>query len=79
MTYQWWIGKCNELTMHKVDPVSHTPEDKFSACQVDAIADRCGPRARWSVSTPSSSRLWWTPPLPRTLSPVPPSSTTRRT
>lgn len=40
MTYQWWIGKCNELTMHKVDPVSHTPEDKFSACQVDAIADQ---------------------------------------
>ena len=39
MTYQWWIGKCNELTMHKVDPVSHTPEDKFSACQVDAIAE----------------------------------------
>ncbi len=40
MTYQWWIGKCNELTIHKVDPVSHTPEDKFSACQVDAIADQ---------------------------------------
>ena len=40
MTYQWWIGKCNELTMHKVDPVSHTPEDKFSACQVDPIADQ---------------------------------------
>lgn len=40
MTYQWWIGKCNELTMHKFDPVSHTPEDKFSACQVDAIADQ---------------------------------------
>ena len=40
MTYQWWIGKCNELTIHKVDPVSHTPEDKFPACQVDAIADQ---------------------------------------
>ncbi len=50
MTYQWWIGKCNELTMHKVDPVSHTPEDKFSACQVDAIADQVWPgRSRASV------------------------------
>ena len=78
MTYQWWIGKCNELTIHKVDPVSHTPEDKFSACQVDAIADQVW--AEGEVErTPSSSRLWSTPPLPRTLSPAPPSSTTRRT
>ena len=40
MTYQWWIGKCNNLTKHVVDPLSHTPEDKFSACQVDAVADQ---------------------------------------
>ena len=40
MTYQWWIGKCNNLTLHAVDPRSHTPEDKFSACQVDAIEDQ---------------------------------------
>ncbi len=26
MTYQWWIGACNELTVDHVDPVSKTPE-----------------------------------------------------
>jgi formate dehydrogenase (hydrogenase) len=40
MTYQWWIGACNELTMHHVDPISKTPEYKFSAVQVDAIPDQ---------------------------------------
>lgn len=40
MTYQWWIGKCNNLTEHVVDPLSGTPEDKHSACQVDAIPDQ---------------------------------------
>lgn len=40
MTYQWWIGKCNNLTIHALDPRSRTPEDKFSACQVDAIEDQ---------------------------------------
>jgi formate dehydrogenase major subunit len=39
-TYQWWIGKCNDLTMHQTDPLSGTPEDKFSACQVESIADQ---------------------------------------
>ncbi|MDR1357789.1 MAG: formate dehydrogenase subunit alpha, partial [Coriobacteriales bacterium] len=40
MTYQWWIGKCNDLTMHQTDPLSGTPEDKFSACQVEGIEDQ---------------------------------------
>ena len=40
MTYQWWIGKCNDLTMHVTDPLSGTPEDKFSACQVAQIEDQ---------------------------------------
>ncbi|MBE6466861.1 formate dehydrogenase subunit alpha [Denitrobacterium detoxificans] len=40
MTYQWWIGKCNVLTMHQVDPLSGTPEDKHSACQVIALPDQ---------------------------------------
>jgi formate dehydrogenase major subunit len=40
MTYQWWIGKCNTLTMHQTDPLSGTPEDKFSACQVEGIEDQ---------------------------------------
>ena len=40
MTYQWWIGKCNNLTLHAVDPRSHTPEDKYSACEVEAIENQ---------------------------------------
>ena len=40
MTYQWWIGKCNELTLHATDGESGTPEDKYSACEVEAIADQ---------------------------------------
>ncbi|MBE6469436.1 MAG: formate dehydrogenase subunit alpha [Coriobacteriaceae bacterium] len=40
MTYQWWIGKCNALTMHVTDPMSGTPEDKFSACQLEALPDQ---------------------------------------
>ena len=40
MTYQWWIGKCNDLTLHAVDATSATPEDKYSACQVEVIADQ---------------------------------------
>lgn len=40
MTYQWWIGACNELTVHHVDPISKTPEYKFSAVRVEAIADQ---------------------------------------
>ncbi len=40
MTYQWWIGACNELTVHHVDPISKTPEYKFAAVRVEAIADQ---------------------------------------
>ncbi len=40
MTYQWWIGKCNALTLHATDGESGTPEDKYSACEVEAIADQ---------------------------------------
>ncbi len=40
MTYQWWVGKCNELTLHATDRESGTPEDKYSACQVEAIPDQ---------------------------------------
>lgn len=40
MTYQWWIGACNELTIHHVDPISKTPEYKFCAVKVEAIADQ---------------------------------------
>ncbi|CAH2605555.1 Formate dehydrogenase H (plasmid) [Rhodovastum atsumiense] len=40
MTYQWWIGACNELTVHHVDPISKTPEYKFSAVRLETIADQ---------------------------------------
>lgn len=40
MTYQWWIGACNELTVHHVDPISKTPEYKFSAVRLEPIADQ---------------------------------------
>ncbi len=40
MTYQWWIGKCNDLTIHHVDTRSHTPEDKFCAIQIERVDDQ---------------------------------------
>jgi len=40
MTYQWWIGACNELTVDHLDPISKTPEYKYSAVKVEAIADQ---------------------------------------
>lgn len=40
MTYQWWIGACNELTVDHVDPISKTPEYKYSAVKLEAIADQ---------------------------------------
>ena len=40
MTYQWWIGACNELTTAKLDPISNTPEYKYCACRVEKIEDQ---------------------------------------
>jgi formate dehydrogenase major subunit len=40
MTYQWWIGACNELTNAVLDPISNTPEYKYCACRVDKIEDQ---------------------------------------
>ena len=40
MTYQWWIGACNELTIHHVDPISKTPEYKYCAASVQKIEDQ---------------------------------------
>lgn len=40
MTYQWWVGKCNDLCLHQVDSRSATPEDKYSACQIERIDDQ---------------------------------------
>lgn len=40
MTYQWWIGACNELTIGNLDPISKTPEYKYCACRVEKINDQ---------------------------------------
>jgi formate dehydrogenase (hydrogenase) len=40
MTYQWWIGACNELTIHHLDPISKTPEYKYCAASVQKISDQ---------------------------------------
>ena len=40
MTYQWWIGACNELTIEHVDPISATPEYKYCAVKVEGIEDQ---------------------------------------
>jgi len=40
MTYQWWIGACNEMTLCSLDPISKTPEYKFCACRVEKIDDQ---------------------------------------
>lgn len=40
MTYQWWIGSCNELTSDHVDPITKTPEYKYCAIKVEKIKDQ---------------------------------------
>lgn len=41
MTYQWWIGCCNELTIgSNLDPVSNTPEYKYCNCRVEKLDDQ---------------------------------------
>lgn len=43
MTYHWWVGACNELTINHLDPVSKTPEYKHCAVKVEKIDDQ-----RWA-------------------------------
>ena len=45
MTYQWWVGACNELTMDHFDPVSKTPEYKYTAAKVERIEDQSAAEA----------------------------------
>ena len=40
MTYQWWIGACNELTIDYLDPIAKTPEYKYCAVKVERITDQ---------------------------------------
>lgn len=39
MTYQWWVGACNELTIDSLDPVAKTPEFKYCAVRLEKIED----------------------------------------
>ncbi len=40
MTYQWWIGACNELVTENLSPITKTPEYKYCAVRVESIADQ---------------------------------------
>ncbi len=40
MTYQWWIGACNELVSENLSPITKTPEFKYCAVRVEPIADQ---------------------------------------
>ena len=40
MTYHWWVGACNELTIDYHDPISKTPEYKYCAVKVEKIHDQ---------------------------------------
>jgi formate dehydrogenase major subunit len=40
MTYQWWIGACNKLTLDELDPISKTPEYKYCAVKLETIPDQ---------------------------------------
>ena len=53
MTYQWWIGACNELTIEHLDPVSYTPEYKYCAVKIERIEDQ--PEAEVYVQTEYSA------------------------
>lgn len=39
MTYQWWVGACNELTLDRLDPIAKTPELKHCAVRIEKIAE----------------------------------------
>ena len=40
MTYQWWVGACNELTIANLDPISKTPEYKYCALKLEKLEDQ---------------------------------------
>ena len=40
MTYQWWIGACNELIGEVLSPISRTPEYKYAAVRIERIEDQ---------------------------------------
>lgn len=40
MTYQWWVGACNELVGENLSPITKTPEYKFVPSRVEKIDDQ---------------------------------------
>lgn len=40
MTYQWWIGACNELVSENLSPITKTPEYKYCAVRVEPIENQ---------------------------------------
>ena len=40
MTYQWWIGACNELVGEVLSPITKTPEYKYVPVRVEKIEDQ---------------------------------------
>ena len=46
MTYQWWIGACNELVTENLSPITKTPEYKYCAVRASS---------RSPISAPPSS------------------------
>jgi formate dehydrogenase, alpha subunit, archaeal-type len=40
MTYQWWIGACNELVGENLSKITKTPEYKYVPVRVTAIEDQ---------------------------------------
>jgi formate dehydrogenase major subunit len=40
MTYQWWIGACNELVGEVLGPITKTPEYKNTPVRVEKIEDQ---------------------------------------
>jgi len=58
MTYQWWVGACNELTQDNLDPISKTPETKYCAVKVEAIEDqRWAEQYAWTSYSEMKARL----------------------
>jgi len=37
MTYQWWIGACNELVGENLSPITKTPEYKYVPIKLESI------------------------------------------
>lgn len=40
MTYQWWIGACNELVGENLSPITKTPEYKYVPVKLESITDQ---------------------------------------